>query len=305
MNFVATDVGVIVGRFQVDKLHEGHQDLIDFVCSQHKKVIIVLGIPAFNGTRENPLDFEIRSKMILESYPNIIILPLCDCRDNAQWSARLDTIVGACITPSQSATLYGSRDSFLKSYYGKYPTKELIGKDHLWSGTDIRDSIKRSVKNTEDFRTGAIWQSYNYYPRVISTVDIAIFNSNYSSLLLCRKSNEMKYRFVGGFADPLSSSYEEDAKREVWEEISLQTGPMSYLGSYNIQDWRYTGVDKIRTSFFMTTSDNLLDANARDDIADLTIWKFSEINSDLLVPEHHILLEKLKSVQFNIFGGEL
>ncbi len=40
----AADVGVIVGRWQVDDLHEAHTRLIEEVRAQHKKVIIFVGL---------------------------------------------------------------------------------------------------------------------------------------------------------------------------------------------------------------------------------------------------------------------
>jgi len=39
-----SDVGIIVGRFQVHKLTEAHFKLIDTVLKRHKKVIIFLGV---------------------------------------------------------------------------------------------------------------------------------------------------------------------------------------------------------------------------------------------------------------------
>jgi bifunctional NMN adenylyltransferase/nudix hydrolase len=63
------DVGVIVGRFQVPELHDAHKDLIETVCDKHDKVIIFLGLSPLMVTRENPLDFESRKQMILESSP--------------------------------------------------------------------------------------------------------------------------------------------------------------------------------------------------------------------------------------------
>ena len=40
------DTGIIVGRFQVDDLHEGHKNFIDAVIKAHPRVIIFLGISA-------------------------------------------------------------------------------------------------------------------------------------------------------------------------------------------------------------------------------------------------------------------
>ncbi len=35
-----TDVGVIVGRFQVNELHEAHIDLITSVTNKHDRVLV-------------------------------------------------------------------------------------------------------------------------------------------------------------------------------------------------------------------------------------------------------------------------
>ena len=49
------DIGVIVGRFQVHDLTEGHRDLIDTVANRHDKVIVFLGTPRDSKlTRNNP-----------------------------------------------------------------------------------------------------------------------------------------------------------------------------------------------------------------------------------------------------------
>ena len=39
----AADVGVLVGRFQVHKLHQAHLDLIRYVIERHDRVLIFLG----------------------------------------------------------------------------------------------------------------------------------------------------------------------------------------------------------------------------------------------------------------------
>ena len=50
----AYDIGVVVGRFQVPYLHQGHLDLLETVQSRHKKVIIFLGMTSTLTTRNNP-----------------------------------------------------------------------------------------------------------------------------------------------------------------------------------------------------------------------------------------------------------
>jgi len=61
------DVGVIIGRFQVAELHDGHHMIISSVLERHKKVLIFLGsTPDVLVTKQNPLDFLTRQQMIQE-----------------------------------------------------------------------------------------------------------------------------------------------------------------------------------------------------------------------------------------------
>lgn len=65
-------IGVIVGRFQVHKLTEGHKEILDFVLSQnHYMNILVLGNPPrdVRCTKNNPLPYVSRKRMIEEEYP--------------------------------------------------------------------------------------------------------------------------------------------------------------------------------------------------------------------------------------------
>src|ERR1041385_6524306 len=88
------------------------------------------------------------------------------------------------------------------------------------------------------------------YPTVFPTVDVVIERGG--KLLLGRKPNQEKFRFVGGFADPaLDHSYEDAAIREAKEETSLVVKSVRYLGSTRIDDPRYRGTaDSIITHLF-------------------------------------------------------
>src|SRR5690242_6721581 len=107
------DVGVIVGRFQVPELHPSHKNLIRYVVEKHPKVIIFLGNPATLGTRNNPLDFEMRKQMILTDFPEAIVLIANDCVNDEVWSKNLDSAISSVTTPNQKVVLYGGRDSFI------------------------------------------------------------------------------------------------------------------------------------------------------------------------------------------------
>lgn len=292
-------VGVVVGRFQVHELHEGHIDLLDTVCGRHHKVIVVLGVAPVI-TSNNPLDFEARKQMILTKYPNVTVTHLRDTRCDKEWSTKLDQIVRELTVPMQTVVLYGARDSFVKHYSGRLPTQELESERIIsMSGTAVRERVRAAAINDPSFRAGVVFGSLNQWPKVVPTVDIAIFNEDYSKILLARKSGETEYRFVGGYADPRNESYEDDAKREAMEETGLEVGDITYIGSRVIHDWRYASCpDKIRTSLFAA---KLIygAAAANDDIEEVAWFAIDPASRALpsitrFVPEHRDLRDMLQ-----------
>lgn len=310
------DVGVLVGRFQVHELHAGHRELLDHVCALHDKVIIFLGISPLDVSTNNPLDFEARKQMLLTEYPDVNVLYVPDQPTDEGWSKHLDAQIKTLVSPSQSVILYGGRDSFIDRYKGRHQTKELLQSTH-YSGTAQRKAIARSrAKASPEFRAGVIWAAQNRYPTVYTTVDVAIIKKGYvphggpytRQLLLARKSNEKLYRFIGGFADPRSASFEDDAKREVREETTLEVGDLAFLGSLTVDDWRYRPEpDCIRTMLF--TAKYLHGRpEPRDDIEEVRWFDLpgpggAKDNREwhqfaqTVVPEHRPLMEMLR---FNI-----
>ncbi len=283
---IRSEIGVIVGRFQVHELHPGHCALINQVLENHKKVIIFLGCSPLLTTKNNPLDFASRQKMLSKAIAtDTIILPILDTPDDVEWSNNLDIKIRE-VFPIGAVTLYGGRDSFINFYRGKFPTEE-IGKEIYISGTEIRNQIKKSVGATEEFRAGVIYGAYNQYPKVFPTVDIAIIRND--EFLLGRKSNQSKFRFIGGFVDPTDNSFDFAAKREVFEETGLEIGDLKYIGNYKIDDWRYRNEeDKIITSFFLGTY-IFGKPQPNDDIVELRWWKYFDFDLNNMVLEHHCL----------------
>jgi bifunctional NMN adenylyltransferase/nudix hydrolase len=303
---VSGDVGVIVGRFQVPNLHEAHIDLIQTVCDAHAKVIIFLGLSPCKVTLNNPLDFECRKQMILEKFPNVNVLYIKDVPSDEDWSRRLDEQIRDVIGPNSKAILYGSRDSFIAHYKGKFTTQELE-QDRFVSGTEIRKQVACKASNSPEFRAGVIWAVNNQYPKCHPTVDVAIIDEANRRLLLARKPNETLYRFVGGFADPRSTSYEQDVKREVTEETGLEVDDIQYLGSFIIDDWRYRSEqDKIKTLFFKARY-IFGGPKPNDDISEVRWFDLDKVRTSDFVEEHRPLFLKLANETKVIFenGGEM
>jgi bifunctional NMN adenylyltransferase/nudix hydrolase len=293
------NVGVVVGRFQVNELHEGHRNLLDWVTENYNQMIVVLGVSAICGSRSNPIPATIRAEMIRSEYPTAIIVSLSDTRSNEQWSKNLDIVISQSITPNQKPVLFGSRDSFIPYYTGRYTTQELVGNNsEFWTGTEIRKRISESPlnHNSPQFRAGVIYGSAAVYPRCIPTVDVAVIKNE--SVYLVRKHGEEKFRFCGGYAEPGNGSYEIDAKREIREEIGdIEVSKMNYIGSYDIDDWRYrSDIDNIRTTFFMTEYVyGPIGPKDTNEIADVRMFHLTNDNIEsIIVEEHKQLLQDLK-----------
>ncbi|MFY7998257.1 MAG: NUDIX domain-containing protein [Candidatus Kapaibacteriota bacterium] len=290
MSAPRTDTGVIVGRFQIHDLHEAHRAIIESVLAQHRKVIMFLGVSATLVTKHNPLDFVARKEMILQAFPQLTVLALPDMPSDKDWSKALDQRIRE-VAPVGGVMLYGGRDSFISCYFGDFPTQELEQRVFV-SGTEVRKNVSSEVKSTPDFRAGVIYAAYNQYDKVYPTVDVAIVRDD--TVLLGKKPNQAKYRFIGGFADPRDDSYEQSATREALEETGAEVGDVRYLGSAKIDDWRYASEsDKIMTLFF-TAKYVFGRIQPQDDISELRFFRFSELQRTDIVPEHGVLYDLLK-----------
>ena len=290
----STDVGVIIGRFQVHELHEAHRKLIDMVTEAHDTVLIFVGLSPLRGTTSDPLDFSSRKRMIQEAYPEINVYYIEDQWSDESWSKNLDYQIEKWTKPHQTVTLYGSRDSFIPFYHGKFPTFELHS--DIWiSGTEIRRRIANNFMPTKDYRAGVIAASYDRFPGCYVTVDIAVMDWEKGNVLLVKKPREDAWRFPGGFSTPQTLSFEEDARREVMEETCVEADNYRYIGSCFIDDWRYQrSTDKIKTLFFV--ADYVCGRPDGQDDVELARWVTLDdlLNKRIkIVDEHGPLVELL------------
>ena len=190
--------------------------MIDTVRNRHSKFAIVLGNAPFTPSRKNPLDWQTRYAMVQENYPGTVVLSIHDQRDDVKWSQHLDAVIRS-VFPHEKVVLYGGRDSFISHYAGKYPTVAMEG-NASESGTEARQRAFHEIRESEDFRRGVCYATANQYNKVVPTVDVAIVRPTDGFLLLGRKANETKFRFIGGFTE---ESLESAVRREVMEETNF------------------------------------------------------------------------------------
>lgn len=288
-------LGVIIGRFQVPELHTGHRYLINYARGHSDDLLILLGTSEAFPTLRNPLPYPIREVLIRESYPEAIIGPIPDHPSDEKWSKNLDTIITSRF-PDHQVTLYGSRDSFIPHYSGRFPCV-IAPQITAPSGTDVRRGNQLRRKMNRDFRNGVIYAQSARLPISYQTVDIAVLRHEDASVLLGKKLRDGgKMRFIGGFVDPQQDATLEDAAlRELTEEAGqLSCHEIRYLGSYRVKDFRYgDDADQVMTAFFVTYILSGI-ARAGDDLDDIGWFPITEAPA-LVVPDHVPLARRLSA----------
>lgn len=297
------DVGVVVGRFQTNSLHEAHKNLIDRAL-MHRCSVILIGTSATPHTKNNPLDFETRYRMIRE-YANsnrgtnnsiskaCIVLPIVDTRENDDWDKTLDTKLDE-IFPFKSKVLYSGENGFLTSYKGKYDGY-MMNLLPVPPATDQRGLIAKTALNSSDFRSGCIYTTQNQFTRVSPCIDAIIYDDN-KRLLLGRKPGETRFRFVGGFVDTYDKTLEDAVTREVKEELTenIEISDIKYLTNIRVNDWRVKHEQESIMTMVFTAKFLFGNPEAADDIEECKWFDLNYLTTNranILVKEHQKIFE--------------
>jgi ADP-ribose pyrophosphatase YjhB (NUDIX family) len=280
---------VIIGRFQTNKLHEGHLELFKKASEVSDFILVCVGISASVGTDKNPINYVSIKKMIksVDVGSKIVVLPLYDNISDLEWSIKLDECIDV-MKPSSighfDVIIWGGRDNSIEGYYkGRYKIQTINGIGDF-SATKIRHEIGKNPIDSEDFRSGIIYASQNRYPIVYSTVDVVVKKDG--KYLVGKKGD--KYCFVGGFVDCADKNIEQSAIRELEEETGItQFDSISYLGSIKIDDPRYRGTkDSIMTHCFLVKNPKDLENKIKDKEFSSFAW-FTLDELEFNLHEHH------------------
>jgi hypothetical protein len=93
--------------------------------------------------------------MLETAYPEIEVYKIDDVGNIDKWSKNLDRQIDLLTGPYQRVILYGSRDSFIEHYTGKYPT-ETLTPVFQESSRNIRYFAGINSKNSQEFREGVL-----------------------------------------------------------------------------------------------------------------------------------------------------
>jgi bifunctional NMN adenylyltransferase/nudix hydrolase len=304
------NVGVAIGRFQVPKLHSGHIALLQsaLLDGELDALVVLVGVSPLLSTRQNPLDYATREAMIRQSIScemhtnaQVMVLPLFNCPTDEEWSAQIDRTVTSLFKEAD-ITIYWGPDSSIRHYNGRLRSKDMSDKlRRNESGTKIRQELARKPRHGEDFRAGVIYGAMNRYDPVHSVVDVAPWRHTEGGgiefLMGRKKQDGGDIRFIGGFVDKKDFSLSDAASRELGEEARIFVNPhdLVYVGSANIEDWRYRAESESIISTLFTLDANSLDyeAQAADDL-DGVDWYTEEQVQDQIHIVHYGLWTMLR-----------
>ena len=281
-------LGVVVGRFQVPMLHEGHRHVIDTTFAQSDHVIIGIGDTGGHPTPRNPLTYEARRAMVHEAYPDATIVMIRDQWNAAVWSQLLDRIIVAHGgARAESIKLFGSRDSFLAHYMGRYPTTFVEAKSSP-SGTEIRQRIAEGTySGMANERAGQILYQMTRPPFIYPSVHVAIVDTSRKCVLLgAHKRDGNHRRFFGADVEAADASFQHAAVRVLRKVLPDGTREaLSVIGSARVDDPRYRGSNDgvLTTLFSVLLSDDAACA------ANGGVWVDMSALPQVLIEEHHLL----------------
>ena len=313
-------IGVLYVPFQVPELLEPHRNIL---CEMHKNfgtVVIALLVRRVTPTKQAPLDYATRERMVREYYSSSLnyvhVVPVVDTKYPENKVTALESAVKSLFSEPATFVLYTS-DEFSKLYKengGKWriptdKTTDTFAHAVLGCEEESRANIPNKTPIADAaFRRGLIYGIRSQFPINWPTVDMAIRWEKDGKVryLFGKKPGERNWRFAGGFKDREDSNFEAAVWREAGEEV-LKKGVEPhkvfdmprYITSRNVGDWRYKGeADGITTVFYQVNFHGTEDQiKAGDDLCDAAWLTLAEIRQQGIEGEHIYLLDSLEGFE--------
>lgn len=297
-------VAVIYAPYQIPLVY---QEPIQLVDRENSILIFVLPVKRFPNSKTAPLDFHTRQQMLHTACPKAMILPLPEEKCPENWVKKLESLVSGVLSSPSKITLYTSVEEchcyhanggiWQSKIFSSVPDISYWKKDPLPPKEAVCRKYVQSPIDSVDFRKGVIYALNSRFPVSWLTVDMAVIRPGKKEVLLGRKPGEQLWRFPGGFKDRSDSNLEMSVHRELMEEVMKGMNGMasnefftspSYVGSTNINDWRYAGdEDGITTVLFeVEFFGDLTKIQAGDDLEEVLWFDIDCVSPKILVAEH-------------------
>lgn len=147
-------IAVIVGRFQVPELHEGHIKLISTAINDCNRTYVLIGYDrqVHQGHKKDdryPYSVSEVQRMMQKTFNGAATISYIeDMPTEERWWASLDAIAGTYASGGNDVHLYGSRDSFISNYKGPH---KVVYVDEIEgvSGTKVRAELKEKENESK------------------------------------------------------------------------------------------------------------------------------------------------------------
>lgn len=298
MTHTERSIGIIPARFHTPDLHDGHRFLIAEVCKRHKDVLIVLGVSPGRLNDRNTFPFEMRAMMLRHAFPNrmFTIIPGMSLPASNDVRSRFFDERVEELFPQRDAVIYGSRESFIHRYTGRFPLQE-IETIYKGSATEIRKNIP--LIHSSEFRQGYGRAIMDLEPMAYQSVDVAVVDHGRRRVILVGKAHESGWRFPGSFLKiQEDDDFESAARRTLKKELpTIVAAEPRALQSKRIMDWRYKGTRDGILTMLMVTDYVSGDSTPGNGVERAQWFRFENIPHSL-VPEHAPLGEILVQRNF-------
>lgn len=240
-------LGILIGRFQVPEMHEGHRFLVREIQSQCDKVLILFGSANRTRSVKNPFTYRERAEATKRLFPEVICAPLNDYPYNdSQWmadvAATIDHVVDILCKENDICPvpiLYGHHKDG-NDYLKWFPQFEYvnINSEIDISGTEVRNSHKHllpeSVQIDMEYFAKEKDMFKNYpFPEAlnINCGDAVLECSGHILLIKRGRSPGMGNWALPGGHKNTNETFLQCALRELVEETNIRIPERVLIGS--------------------------------------------------------------------------
>lgn len=315
-------LGVLIGRFQVPQMHEGHRFIIHRMLEQCDEVLILFGSANRTRSVKNPFTYRERQQATLQLFPTVLTAPLNDYMYNdSQWMADVaatinQVVENVCVDHQENfeVLLYGHHKDG-NDYLNWFPQYEYvnINSDIDISGTEVRNSFMHLLPDNVQAdaayfaKERETFKNYPYPASLNICCGDAVVECLGHILLIKRKftPGAGNWALPGGHKNT-NETFLQCALRELIEETNIRVPEPVLLGSIEStrlfdSPKRSSGIPKLTLAVHMVVKPNpdgsLPRANGSDDAVETRWVPTSDIlNKYRLHDDHGDIISEMTGV---------
>lgn len=306
-------LGVLIGRFQVPEMHEGHRFLVREMLEKCDRVLILFGSANRTRSVKNPFTYQERKAAALKLFPTILTAPINDyLYSDSQWMADVAATIEDCReglcheyeTGDVEVVLYGHHKDG-NDYLRWFPQYQYvnINSDIDISGTEVRNSFSHLLPENVQAdmayfaKERKTFSRYPYPGSLNICCGDAVVECLGHILLIKRKftPGAGNWALPGGHKNT-DETFLQCALRELKEETNIRIPEPVLLGSIKStrlfdSPKRSSGIPKLTLAVHLVVKPNpdgsLPRANGSDDAAETSWVPIADVLNKLKLHDDH------------------